>query len=953
MNQMNTSRALLRVLLGAVLVLAAAAPAEAGINRWTSLHGPGGGYVHALARDPLAPSTLYAGTSELGLPKGVFKSTDGGASWRRVSHGISSGGRFVLDLAVSPVEPGTLYVGSHFDGVYKSQDGGETWSRAGQQLAGAVVLDVEIDPVTPGLVYAAGGTLFKSTDGGATWSPLDNGAPGFAFDLAIDPTASQTVYAAGSSEGVFKSIDGGASWIPVNGGLPAVKVVLVEVSPSTPETLYIGTESDGVFKSIDGGASWSSVSSGLPSVEMRSLTVDPLSANTVYAGTYEGVFQTTDGGANWNPITNDLINPQINVTALDAAGNLYVGTQGGGVFKTTDGGATWNPVNPGLDDAFIFVLKVDPSSSSTVYSGGFGSGVHKSTDGGVSWSSAHEGIGSPFIEDLAIDPTQTDTAFVAVTDRGAGPGGVFKTTDGGATWQAMNTGLPTPPSARSVAIHPSTTSTVYAGTGRGVFKSTDGGSNWNAARDGLPQPFATISLLVIDPLNPDTLYTAERDGLDFVIYKTTDGGGEWDSLPRTFSQEPPSLVVDPTNSSILFLAAPGEGVLKSTDGGQSWNPVNTGLPELGVNALVPDPTDPSTLYARLVGAVFKTTDGGVSWSPLTEEGLPIFTALAIDPSDPATLYAALENDAVYKITQVPADSHDDCGSGIPVGVGKFSGDTGIATNDGGASCGSSESSSDVWFRFTAPSDGVFSFNTLGAAYDTVLSVHSACPGTSGNEIACNDNTGGTGQSALVVELTNGQEVLVRVSGFDGATGPFDLSVGQGAFLTGTVTTTATGSPATASVLLYDDGGSRLSTAVTANGVYEFAGLAPGDYFVWAIKPFFVDELYDDLPCGLGCDAVVADPVAVPTGASVPGIDFALTRGGTCDEASDDLTLTGRSFGATAVFEACSSITANSGIEVTPSGELTLRAGERVVLGDGFSVASGGTFRAEIAPELAP
>ena len=193
-------------------------------------------FIVALAIDPLTPSTLYAGTNE-----GVSKSTNGGASWTEVLTGT---GRDVTCLAIDPLTPSTLYAGARNDGiVFKSTDGGASWRFRG--LSGRTVGAVAIDPVTPSTVYA--GTNFgvaKSTNGGGNWT---TGDPSIAAgSLAIDPLTPSTLYA-GTGRGVFRSTDGGGSWTEVNSGLSNTVVASLVIDPLTSSTLYAGTDGSGVF----------------------------------------------------------------------------------------------------------------------------------------------------------------------------------------------------------------------------------------------------------------------------------------------------------------------------------------------------------------------------------------------------------------------------------------------------------------------------------------------------------------------------------------------------------------------------------------------------------------------------------------------------------------------------------------------------------------------------------
>ena len=158
-----------------------------------------------------------------------------------------------------------------------------------------------------------------------------------------------------------------------------------------------------------------------------------------------------------------------------------------------------------------------------------------------------------------------------------------------------------------------------------------------------------IYTLALDPTTPTTVYAGLWDG----VFKSTDGGTSWSPATTgltcgTSSCEVTALALDPTTPTTLYAGTSSDGVFKSTDGGGSWSPVNTGLINLTVTALALDPTTPTTLYAGTSSdGVFKSTDGGGSWSPVNT-GLTCgtstceVTTLALDPTTPTTLRGDVE-----------------------------------------------------------------------------------------------------------------------------------------------------------------------------------------------------------------------------------------------------------------------------------------------------------------------
>lgn len=251
--------------------------------------------------------------------------------------------------------------------------------------------------------------------------------------------------------------------------------------------------------------------------------------------------------------------------------------------------------------------------------------------------------------------------------------------------------------------------------------------------------------------------------------------------------------------------------------------------------------------------------------------------------------------AVAALLPQVAPANDDCANATPISDGTFTGGTVAATNDGSASCGASGSTPDVWFRYTAGADGWVRFDTLGSGFDTVLSLHSACLGTIGNELRCDDDFGVL-QSKVELEMTTGQEVLVRVSGFAGATGSFTLNVQPAGTVSGTVTESGSGDAiANVQVGLFDETGTFLELITTAaDGTYTFGGIVGGTYYALTSSALHLDELYDDILCHpFGCDVTNGTAISRVTGADTTGVDFALVLGGSISgTVTDDVSSAG-------------------------------------------------------------
>ena len=262
---------------------------------------------------------------------GIFKSTNGGASWSKSDIGAID--THVTALAIDPVDQNTIYANTREGGAFKSTDGGGSWSAINNGLSGAYLGALVISPANPETLYAATWAgVFKSTNGGANWSMISDLL--YTFGLRIDPSNTSTLYAAsydyyGEYSSVFKSTDGGFTWRVSDSGLP-YDAGVIAIDSTHPNTLYVGTYW-GVYKSTDGGAMWKPASHGLTPAPVQALAIDPDNTATVYAGTHGGgVFKSNDGGASWTPFSDGLTNLYINALAIDPSGAfLHAGTYGG------------------------------------------------------------------------------------------------------------------------------------------------------------------------------------------------------------------------------------------------------------------------------------------------------------------------------------------------------------------------------------------------------------------------------------------------------------------------------------------------------------------------------------------------------------------------------------------------------------------------------------------------
>jgi len=250
---------------------------------------------------------------------------------------------------------------------------------------------------------------------------------------------------------------------------------------------------------------------------------------------------------------------------------------------------------------------------------------------------------------IVINPEQPAILFIATNDS------VYKSRDDGATWVPVTEGLS---NARilSLAIHPTNTSTIYAGTlGDAVYRSVDGGNRWSIINAGLKEHVTVVNAFIFLPRDPETILAATTVG----FFKTINGGMMWDEMSSKGmdSVYVVSAALDPTDTNILYAGTSG-GVYKSVNGGMNWRESNNGLMRiepgsalsLGVNSLAMDPLKTTTLYAGTTRGAFKTIDGAASWTKIREGiGERFIAVILIHPTMSTTLFAGTQG-GVYKST---------------------------------------------------------------------------------------------------------------------------------------------------------------------------------------------------------------------------------------------------------------------------------------------------------------
>lgn len=301
---------------------------DGGLNWQQSTKAPYGD-VREILIDPSNPAIIYANNSDT-----LSKSTNHGADWTatNLANQVNLLAGFPTHkLVIDPTNPSTLYLGVDSWGVFKTTDGGATWTQV--YSANTNIEALEIDPSNPSTLYLSTHpfNLFKSNNGGGTWTPI--ASPPGATELVVDPTNPSNIYA-GTLTGVYKSTNGGTSWSStslVSSGGAHPTVLSLVIDPTNPSVLYAAVQDLGAFKTINGGTTWNSVFSDVAG-NVLSFAIDGSTPATVFVGTEQGVYQSTNGGQTSFALTTGWPSPAQSAMALafdPTTKNLYAGTSDG------------------------------------------------------------------------------------------------------------------------------------------------------------------------------------------------------------------------------------------------------------------------------------------------------------------------------------------------------------------------------------------------------------------------------------------------------------------------------------------------------------------------------------------------------------------------------------------------------------------------------------------------
>jgi len=606
----------IRIRLDVLAVLIFAFAASANALTW-STHGPIGGRVTDVAFSPAAPRVVYVSTTA-----GIFRSDDGGDSWRDISGSLAG----VTHVTADPTNVDIAFATTQ-QHLYKTTDGGATWHDLNALLPDGILPSaLRIDPSNPSTIYLGsrcgpigfkgapspdsltgnpfqGAGVYKSVDGGATWTSQLNGLTNRPFgvcveELALDPQSPQSLFASPvySDGGYSQSFDGGATWSRAPGGVPASGIV---VNPSLPNVHYgLSAIAQAYFVSFDGGLTWQRApTNGVNSFHpLRAIDIDPQTGR-LFLATDSGLFRSGDGGVNWIDAGTTL--PVSRIAVDRGAGFAFAATPVGALRMPLPLGE-WSSLAIADPSANVVSVAGDPIDPSTAYAltvdyyvvsqePGQHARVFVTHDRGASWQQQLEaklngvpGLSVDGGHNLYLDSTITAdprrAGYIYRTLRGFASS-LQVSRDGGRTF--TNVTVPTSGSAGFVAIDPSNPSTLYVASeptsaNEDIAKSTDSGVTWNVIYHGGSNDSGMTVLMAVAPSSSKTLY---RIGASFAacpfgyaVYRSDDSGVSWTHLtwPEECRSEPRRLIVDPRDARSVWILSGSGRIVHTADGGATW-----------------------------------------------------------------------------------------------------------------------------------------------------------------------------------------------------------------------------------------------------------------------------------------------------------------------------------------------------------------------------------------------
>jgi photosystem II stability/assembly factor-like uncharacterized protein len=596
--------------------------------------------IGAVVVAPSDPGVLYVGTGIATPGKGVYKSTDSGRTW---SHSGLDDTRYVQAIIVDPRNPDTVVAGTNSlgdgmlwrpipksafttnRGIFKTTDGGRSWKKVLTKDDTIGVADLCADPNDSRKLFAtlyrpasgsgdsevkATSEIFQSTDRGSSWQPLaGKGLPEARgrVGIAVAPGGrGQRIYAI-LQQGSYRSDDGGKNWYQSTRDprvLGSEYFSRIFVDPQNPDLLYVAQTS--LYRSVDGGRTFEAFAGAPSGDDFHVLWIDPRDSRRMLVGVDQGAVISVDGGGTWSSWYNQPTGQFYHVSTDNVFPyHVYAAQQDSGtaaISSRSDYGQITDREFMSIGGFEYCYIAPDPLNSDLVYSGGwYGSVVKFDKHSGQLATVFERGdrYRTAHMAPLAFSPLDPEALYL-------GTQFLLKTSDAGKTWNEISPDLTgyvekdreakpdpdkaPPPAITALAVSPVEAGTIWAGTSNRIVQLTrDGGASWHdVSPSGLSEP---MQILMIEASHYDssTAYLvagAIRESTPPYIARTGDYGRTWYTMVKGLPAGEMARVVreDPRRKGLLY-AGTDTGVFISFDDGNSWETLRLNLPVASVTDL--------------------------------------------------------------------------------------------------------------------------------------------------------------------------------------------------------------------------------------------------------------------------------------------------------------------------------------------------------------------------------
>lgn len=618
-----------------------------GIGRYNWVEeGPSniGGRTRALVIHPTTTTRIFAGT----VGGGIWRSENSGASWTPVDDWM--GNLAVCSLAMAPTNPNLMYAGTgegfgnidaiRGEGVWRSTNGGATWTQLANTTGFGSINRIAISQADSNVVLlATSGGIRRTTDGGANWTTVRTGN---SLQVLISPSNPNNVIAHfnDGAHRIAYSTNGGSTWTTAAGGYSTGTRIELAWAPANAGWCYASVAGGQCWRSTDNGANWTqrtttAISDGTQWWYDNAIWVDPTNSNIVVIGAVN-IWRSSNGGQTFTRISDGYINttqphPDVHFFAHDPGYNgstnkIFYAATDGSVWRTADittasTTSGWSRRDQNLRTVQFYGV-AGHATGPVIYGGTQDNGSLTINSGGSQLATVTFGADGG---NAQIDPTDPNYLYGETQDLG-----MHRSTDGGATAAAIRSGLSDYGTCTNFIapfkLSPANVNYLFAG-GCSVWRCANAKAatpTWSAIKASIG---SNVSAIGVGPSSVGILWVGHNNGHVYRSANASAATPTWTTVDNNSSPNPlparavTAILVDRTNSSRVFVCFGGfstNNLWRTTDNGTTWTDVTgsgaTGLPDAPIYGITQHPSLNGRYYVATEVGVFGTSDDCATWS---------------------------------------------------------------------------------------------------------------------------------------------------------------------------------------------------------------------------------------------------------------------------------------------------------------------------------------------------